>query len=517
MNTPISDDLVGQRQRRIEKVKELRALGINPYPSLSQKDVVNTEILNNFEHYEGKKLTLAGRLISWREHGKLIFADIQDQSGKIQLWLKQDGVKGELSKGYLNWEQLKLLDAGDYVQATGVVVKTSRGAVSLDVSEIRILAKSLRPLPQKLEEKEQLVRKRYLDLTLHPEKKALFIRKAKFYEVQREFLLSKGFMEVETPVLEHVTGGGDARPFATHHNFLDEDFYLRISTELYQKRLIGAGFEKIFTIGPNFRNEGLSDEHLQEYYQIEWYWAFANYRDNMSLVKELFREIAQKVYGKTEFETRGHKFDLASEWQEISYPNIIKEKLGIDIFKDSDEKMLTVLKAQNVKLSGEINRSRLVDNLWKTIRKTISGPAFLVNEPKFMSPLAKSKDSDESITERFHVILAGSELGNGYTEINDPQDQLERFMEQQKLREAGDDEAQMLDLDFVEMLEYAMPPTSGYGQSERIFWYLENVTAREGTLFPQLSADYNPLELKVYGESVLKHTKAFAKENKKAK
>lgn len=293
-------------------------------------------------------------------------------------------------------------------------------------------------------------------------------------------------MEVETPVLEQVTGGADARPFATHMNALDQDFYLRISTELYQKRLIGGGFEKIYTLGPNFRNEGIDDEHLPEYYQLEWYWAYADYRDNMRLVKEMFRFIGLEVYGKTKFAKGEHSFDLADEWEEIDYADRIADRLGIDIFKDEDKKMAAAIAKAGVGLAGKVDRQRLVDNLWKIARRDISGPAFLVNVPKFMSPLAKSKKEAPELTERFQAIIAGSELGNGYSELNDPVDQLERFREQQAAREAGDEEAQMMDLDFVEMLEYGMPPTSGYGHSERIFWTLEGVSGREATLFPQL-------------------------------
>jgi len=319
-------------------------------------------------------------------------------------------------------------------------------------------------------------------------------------EANRKFLVEHGFIEIETPVLEHITGGADARPFVTYHNDLDQNFYLRISTELYQKRLIGGGFEKIFTVGPNFRNEGLSDEHLQEFYQVEWYWAYATYKENMELVKEMFRYIAKNVYGKTKFSTRGHEFDLAKDWQLIDYPVIIKEKFAIDVFKDSDDKIREVIKKQNLELTGVLNRNRMIDNLWKLIRKNISGPAFLINVPKFISPLAKSKPEEPELTERFQVIISGSELGNGYSELNDPQDQLKRFVEQQKLREAGDEEAQMMDIDYVEMLEYGMPPTSGYGHSERLFWFLEDVSSREGTLFPQLKFELENNTKKIYQE-----------------
>lgn len=498
MSTQLSDDFAGQRQRRIEKVKELRKLGIDPYPAHSKKDYPNNEILTNFDQYENKDVTLAGRLMSFRDHGKMMFADLQDQTGRIQLWLKKDTLHGNLETSYLPWEHLNLLDVGDFVQVEGSVTKTTRGATTLLVKQIRLLSKSLRPFPNNFDDKEQMFRRRYLDLTLNPQNKDRFLRKAKFWEVSREWMKNHGFIEMEVPVLEHVTGGADARPFTTHHNDLDEDFFLRISTELYQKRLIGAGFEKIYTLGPNFRNEGLSDEHLQEYYQLEWYWAYADYRDNMAFTRDMIRHIAQEVYGTTRFETRGHTFDLADEWKEIDYVQVIKDTHGIDIFTDSDEKMKEVLNKLGIELPGAVNRARLIDNLWKTIRKSLSGPAFLINEPKFMSPLAKSKPENEALTERFHIIIGGSELGNGYTEINDPQDQLERFLDQQKMRDTGDDEAQMLDIDYVEMLEYGMPPTSGYGHSERLFWFLENVTAREGTLFPQLKFEVDSLTRKVY-------------------
>jgi lysyl-tRNA synthetase class 2 len=372
--------------------------------------------------------------------------------------------------------------------------------VTLFVKKLTLLSKSLRPMPTQIDDKEQQFRRRYIDLAINTKRQELFKRKSKFWEASREFMKENGFMEVETPVLEHVTGGADATPFMTHHNALDQDFYLRISTELYQKRLIGGGFEKIYTLGPNFRNEGLSDEHLQEFYQLEWYWAYADYRNNMELVKNLFRYIAKEVYGKTKFQTRGHSFDLSDDWEEISYPEIIKKKFDIDIFEDSDEKMLNKLKGAGVELGGAINRSRLIDNLWKVIRKEISGPAFLINEPAFMSPLAKAKTGDARLTERFHVIIAGSELGNGYSEINDPQYQLSQFLNQQAMRDKGDDEAQMLDIDYVEMLEYGMPPTSGYGQSERVFWYLEDITGREGTFFPQMRHEVEKLTKEFYKE-----------------
>lgn len=478
------------RKVRLEKVNKLRELGINPYPSkVNGNPSKISDALNSLDHV----VEVAGRLMAWREHGNVIFADLRDETGQIQLWFQRNNLDEQFSsKGRpaFGWKTLKLFDVGDFLYVKGKVVKTQAGEISIDVSDYQLLTKSIRPLPSSwygFKDIEDKYRKRYLDILMNPSVKDMFIRKAKFWDVNRKFMKDRGFLEVETPILEHVTGGGDAKPFKTHHNALNEDFYLRISTELYLKRLIGAGFQKIYTLGPNFRNEGIDDEHLQEYYQIEWYWAYANYRENMAMVKEMFRYIAKEVYGKTQFTKNGMTFDLNDEWQEIDYIEIIKTKLNIDIFKDSVEKMNEVLKDNGIVLDkGIVNRDRLVDNLWKIIRKSITGPAFLVNEPKFMSPLAKTKSDNEYITERFHVLLAGGELGNGYSELNDPLDQLQRFKEQQKARDSGDEEAQMMDTDFVEMLEYGMPPTTGYAHSERLFWFLEGVTAREGVFFPQM-------------------------------
>lgn len=497
------------RNQRLEKLQRLREMGFDPYPAESHRTHTNVQVVDGFDQFEGQTVTLAGRLLTLRDHSKLMFGDLYDSTGKIQLYIRQDSM-GETNaqQQILGFTDLNLLDTGDIIQATGTVTKTQRGEISLQVTQIKLLTKALRPLPDKwdgLQDPEIKFRRRYLDLTINPERRQMFERKAKFWRANREFMAQKGFIEVETPVLEHVTGGADARPFTTHMNALDQDFFLRISTELYQKRLIGGGFEKIFTIGPNFRNEGLSDEHLPEYYQIEWYWAFADYRDNMALVEEMFKYLAKEVWGKTEFEKNGLTFNVDQKWAEISYPDIIQDRLGIDIFTDSDEKMQAKIKELGIKLPGLVNRQRLIDNLWKSIRKTLPGPAFLVNEPKFMSPLAKSKVDNPELTQRFHIIIAGSELGNGYSELNDPLDQLARFQDQQAAREAGDDEAQMLDIDFVEMLEYGMPPTSGYGMSERVFWFLEGVTAREGTLFPTLRHKVEDVTREIYGLKQVAH------------
>lgn len=491
------------RDERLAKLHKLQELGIQAYPARSKRDTSNADVIQRFAQLENQTVTLVGRVVSLRDHGKLAFADIEDASGKIQLYLREDMLAATSAEAQtIGFADRGLLDTGDFVQATGTVVKTQRGEISVLVQELRLLTKALRPLPNRSDlasDPEYHFRRRYVDLATNPAQRERFLRKSKFWQANREFLRREDFVEVEVPVLEHVTGGADARPFVTHMNALDQDFFMRISTELYQKRLVGGGYEKVFTLGPNFRNEGLSDEHLPEYYQCEWYWAYADYRDNMQLVERLFKYLAQEVWGTTKFATRGHKFDLADPWQEISYPDIIRERFGVDIFATPDDEIARIVREQGVRLTGAVNRNRLIDNLWKIIRKGLSGPAFLVNEPAFMSPLSKSRPDRPELTERFHVIIAGSELGNGYSELNDPQEQLARFREQQAQRDEGDDEAQMLDIDFVEMLEYGMPPTSGYGHSERVFWYLENVTAREGTLFPALRHKVDEVTREIYG------------------
>ena len=502
MENTLKSNLIGQRDIRLEKLKKLQELGINPYPAKCYKEEDIGEILDNFSNWENKRTVLAGRLVAWREHGKLIFANIKDETGEIQVMLRQNGVVDDKEKDYLSWENLQLLDVGDFVELYGTICKTRTGEITIMAENVRLLTKAIRPIPRKLKNKEHEFRRRYLDLIITPERMELFKRKSMFWKVQRDFLQKNGFMEVEVPVLEAVTGGADATPFITHHNALHQDFYLRISTELYQKRLIGAGYEKIYTLAPNFRNEGMDDEHLQEYYQLEWYWAYADFRDNMQLVKDLFLEIANKVYGKTKFTTRGYTFDLADEWKELDFTEVIKERFGVDVLNDSDDKLLKVIKDNKIEMGGDVNRNRIIDSLWKTIRKEISGPVFIINHPKFISPLAKSYEDNPDITQRFQVIIAGSELGNGYSEINNPQDQLDRFLDQQKLRDSGDSEAHMLDIDFVEMLEYGMPPTSGYGQSERIFWFLEDITGREGTFFPQMKTEISNTTREIYGDKV---------------
>lgn len=319
---------------------------------------------------------------------------------------------------------------------------------------------------------------------MNPEIKDIFIKKIKFWNTVRDFMNSKGFMEVETPTLEVTTGGAEATPFKTHHNDFDLDVYLRISIgELWQKRLMAGGFSKTFEIGRAYRNEGSSPEHTQEFTNMEFYWSYANYKDGMKLVRELYIDIAEKVFGTTKFTSHGHQFDLGSEWEVIDYVKKVEEVTGINVLTANEKDMMSKLDELKVKYDGT-NKERLTDSLWKYCRKQISGPAFLINHPTLVAPLAKINSKNILTTERFQPIIAGSEVGNGYSELNDPIDQSERFIAQQKLIAGGDSEAMMMDDEFVEMLEHGMPPTCGFGFGERLFAFLVDKPLRETQMFP---------------------------------
>ncbi|MBI5222177.1 MAG: lysine--tRNA ligase, partial [Candidatus Magasanikbacteria bacterium] len=366
---------------------------------------------------------------------------------------------------------------------------THKGEPTVLVKNWTLLAKALLPLPDKfhgLQDEELRLRKRYLELISNPELKELFRQKSRFWQATREFLLKEGFLEVETPVLESTCGGADANPFVTHLNALDMDVYLRISMgELWQKRLMVAGFEKTFEIGRQFRNEGMSREHLQDYTQMEFYWAYADDEKGMELVEKLIKHVAKETFGTLKFDTGEFKVvDLSKKWEKIDYTDTIKKILRIDVLKASEKEIRTKLDGLKIEYEKHETKGRLIDSLWKHCRKSIKGPAFLVGNPVVVSPLAKRCDDNPKLTHRFQPIIGGSELGNGYAELNDPLDQAERFKEQTKMREAGDMEAQMHDKDFIEALEHGMPPTCGFGFSERLFAVLADRPIRDCVLFP---------------------------------
>jgi lysyl-tRNA synthetase class 2 len=472
------------RDFRIQKLKLLTDAGMECYPASSRQDALISTILADWETFEKKsdETHIVGRIMALRGQGAIMFADLFDGTGKIQVLLKQDEMDEKL---YSLFE--KAVDLGDFIEVGGTFFVTKRGEKSLAVKNWRMLSKSLLPLPEKrhgLQDFEERYRKRYLDILFDPELKDMIAKKAKFWSAIRAFMVEKGFLEVETPTLEVTTGGAEANPFKTHHNDFDLDVYLRISVgELWQKRLMAASFPKTFEIGRVFRNEGTSAEHLQEFTNMEFYMAYADYHDGMNLVKELYRYIAKEVFGKTKFETRGHTFDLADEWPEIDYVSKVQEITGVDVLAASEEAMKKKLDELHVEYKGE-NRERLTDTLWKYCRKQIAGPAFLINHPTLVAPLSKANPDNKQTAQKFQPIIAGSEVGNGYTEVNDPLDQRERFELQQKLIERGDTEAMMPEWDFVEMLEHGMPPTCGFGFGERLFAFLVDKPLRETQIFP---------------------------------
>ena len=493
------------RDERIRKLHDLQALGVNPYPAEATRTHTIADVAARFDELEGQTVTVVGRLTGTRKFGKLAFLVLRDMSGQIQLFLKADTVQplsAEISR--LGMEQINLLDPGDFVEASGPVIRTKTGEISVDVRELRLLTKSLRPMPSEQEgftNKEERFRRRYVDMNVNREVRERFVRRSKFWQATRKFLDDHGFVEVNIPVLEHTTGGADANPFVTHMDALDQDFYLRISHELPLKRLLGAGFEKVYDLGPRFRNENYSDEHLPEHVAIEWYWAYANWRDGMKFMEEMFKYTLQETFGTLQFNVRGFEVDMSKEWEVWDYATVIKDRYGINVYNTTIEEVAAKLKENNLEVEKTDSIPRGIDKLWKNIRKDVVGPVWLINTPKFVSPLAKSSVDDPNVTQRFQPVILGSELGNGFSELNDPIDQYNRFVEQQSMRDSGDDEAMMMDIDFVEMLEYGMPPACGWGHSERVFWMFEGVTAREGVPFPQLRHEYDEVTKSLYPEA----------------
>ena len=498
------------RDERLRKLDEIKKRGINPYPAKSGRDTRIGNILENFDELNGQTVTIAGRIVAIRSFGKLAFVKIRDYTGEVQIFMKQDENIPEKTFGT---KDIKLLDSGDFIETTGLVGRSQTGEISVFSNSVRLLTKSLRPLPGRdgFNNKEERYRRRYVDMNVNLEVRERMVRRSKFWQATRDFMNAHGFIEINTPVLEHTTGGADATPFVTHMDALDEDFYLRISQELPLKRLLGAGFEKVYDIGPCFRNEGVDDEHLPEHIAFESYSAYDDYEDGMELYEEMIKYVAKETWGTLEFDlgpdpnpddgVAAPKFhvNLDQKWPRIKYADLLKEKYDVDVF-NPDRKQLEQILRDDFEKSADRNdkaarkslehtletasNARLIDYIWKLIRKTSAGPYWLIEEPLSLSPLAKTSEENPLVTQRFHPIIAGTEMGNGYSELNDPLDQLERFKEQQALRDAGDTEAQMLDEDFVEMLEYGMPPACGWGNSERNFWLLEGVSGREAVPFP---------------------------------
>ena len=478
------------RQTRIEKLAKLKEKGIDSYPASTHRTHTIAQALQN----EGKEVATAGRMMSFREHGNIAFADIKDETDKIQIFFQKKLLGNEAFKN------LKLLDIGDFIQVEGIVTKTVAGEISITPISCVLLTKSLLPLPSNwygLKDPEIRLRKRYLDLIINTDIKDYFRKKALFWQTIREYLIAAGGLEVETPVLVPTAGGADARPFVTHHFAQDMELYLRISPELYLKRLLVGGFEKVFEIGRIFRNEGIDDEHLQDYTQMEMYWAYKNYDWLMDFVEEMTKEVIKKVFGSLKTSWKGHEIDWSGKWARIEFMKLLSEKWNVNAEKLSIDELYLLAKKLKVHVEPNLGRGRLLDYLYKkTIRPELIQPVFLINHPVEVEPLAKRLKENPNNVQRMQILAMGSELGKGFSELNDPIDQYERFMEQQQLRDAGDEEAQMMDEDFVEALEYGMPPAAGFAYSERLFAMLVDKPVREMVFFPTMKPEANKEKIK---------------------
>jgi len=478
------------RQVRVNKLKSLIKMGINPFPSISNRthltDQAKTDFTSLFK--SKKKITLAGRLMSKREHGKLVFSEILDASGSFQILFKQD----KLSTG--DWNiLLDKIDIGDYLQVSGVLFLTKRGEKTLLAKKFIILAKSLRPLPEKwygLVDHETRFRQRYLDLLMNPQIKERFIIRHQLTQAIRKFLIDQGFIEVDTPALQSLPGGALANPFKTHYDALDTEVYLRIAPELYLKRLIIGGFEKVFEFARVFRNEGISTQHLQDFTMLEFYQAYMAYEDLMKFTEKMLSTVIKQVLGSYKVKVNGKTIDFKPPWPRKSFKQLILKETGIDIDKfKTVENLHKAIKAKKIKLiyKGKAGRGKLIDELYKeTVRPKLINPIFVIDHPLDLSPLAKKKINEPDKVQRFQLVASGWELVNAFSELNDPIDQKDRFKEQVKLKKAGDFEAHSMDDDFIKALEYGMPPTAGFGMGvDRLVMLLTDADSiREAVLFP---------------------------------
>ncbi|MCL5006637.1 MAG: lysine--tRNA ligase [Patescibacteria group bacterium] len=474
------ESLIEERKKKLERIKSRT----DPYPARVKRDFPIARALDRFAELMSSKreVSLVGRVEAIRDQGGVVFLDLRDESGGIQLVLRKD-----LYPDTDFWKEN--LDRGDFVEGSGALFETKRGEKSLEVSNLRIAVKSLKPLPSEfygLKDIEARLRHRYLDLMANPEVREMFRKKSRFWSAVRDFMEKKGFLEVETPVLEAVPGGAEAEPFVTRHKALDSDFYLRISLEISLKKLLVGGFEKVFEIGRIFRNEGIDAEHLQDYTQMEFYSAYDDYEKVMEHVEEMYKFVVKETMGTLQVEHGGAEIDWGKKWPKVDYYDAFRENAGLDLKYATEAELLA--KAKELGLGADRQgRGRLIDLIFKkTVRPKLIQPCFLVDPPVDIEPLAKRKENEPDKVERFQVIACGTELGKGFSEANDPIDERERFEEQMRLREKGDVEAQMLDEDFLSALEYGMPPTGGFGMSERLFAVLMGKPVREAVFFPLL-------------------------------
>jgi lysyl-tRNA synthetase class 2 len=501
-----SQSLTQIRSIRLEKAAALRAKGVNPYPSLSRRTNYAADVTGNFDSLNGTKVVVAGRLMAFRKQGALAFGKVQDQSGAIQLFIRRNQLDAAPpGPGGIAFGDLNLIDIGDFVEAEGTVMKTDRGEISVSVEGLRPLAKSLRPLPDQwsgLADRETILRKRYLDAIMNPASHKRFAAIARMISSIRRFLEDRGFIEIPTPILQPQYGGGTAKPFKTHLNALGCDMYLAISHELYLKRLIAAGYDKVFTIGRYFRNEGIDRSHHPEFSMVETMTAYQNYEYNMSLVEEMFRHVATHVFGRTEFVVRGQTIDFAPPWKRISMSEAVREKTGIDFLACAGpEEANQHLKALGAGDAQPTVGEALVRAFEHAVEPTLIQPTLVYGHPIEISPLAKPCADDPRVVERFEIFIAGMECGDNWSEQNDPVKILETWRKAYRPEDIESGKAHTMDYDFIEMLEYGLPPTTGIGPGiERmamIFTGEENID--DVIFFPLLRPETTRFNAELFG------------------
>ncbi len=493
----VPEDINVLIKRRLEELEELRRRNINPYPYNYEVTHYSSDIINNFAELENKNTSVAGRIMAIRRMGKASFAHIMDFKGKIQIYLKAE----ELNETYDNF---KLMDIGDIIGVKGFVFKTKTGEITIHVKELTLLCKSIRPIPiakevideqgnkiiyDQFADKELRYRQRYLDLIVNRHVMDVFLKRTLIIKSIRDFLDAQGYYEVETPILQPLYGGAAARPFVTHHRALDMNLFLRIADELYLKRLIVGGFEGVYEISKDFRNEGMDREHNPEFTMLELYVAYKDYIWMMDFVEKLISNVVQKLYKKLTIEVEGHLIDFSPPWKRLSMPDLFKEKFGLDIINDDDKIIYQFAKDKELDVESSLSRAKIIDEIFsELIQKDLIQPTFIYDYPIELSPLAKRHREKPGLVERFEGFILGREICNAFSELNDPIDQKQRFIEQVKMRNAGDEEAHVYDEDYIRALEYGMPPAAGLGIGiDRLVMILTNQhSIRDVILFPTM-------------------------------
>ena len=509
-----------QEQIRREKLNKLKSLGINPFPAnLFPLNTNSKEINSNFE--ENKKVVIAGRIMSRRIQGKASFAEIQDSNGKIQVYFNRDEICPDEDKTLYNEVYKKLLDIGDIIGIEGILFTTQVGQKTVLVKKFTLLSKSIKPIPlpktdsegktyDEFSDPELRYRQRYVDLIVNPNVKETFIKRTKIINTIRNFFNNNGYLEVETPILQSIPGGASARPFITHHNALNIPLYLRIANELYLKRLIVGGFDGVYEFAKAFRNEGMDRTHNPEFTMVELYVAYKDYYWMMEMTESLLEKVALELNGSTKVKLNEKEINFKAPFKRISILDSIKEHTGIDVSKMSEKELFETAKNLGIEVDETMGKGKLIDEIFgEKCEHNYIQPTFITDYPKEMSPLTKEHRNNSELTERFELLVNGKELANAYSELNDPIDQLERFEDQLKLSEKGDDEAMFIDNDFIRALEYGMPPTSGIGIGidRLVMLFTNNVSIQEVLFFPQMKPERKGIELNEEEKSLMNFIK----------